>query len=169
MDALDGCDVMEVYRQMDANGDGKISVEEWLDWMNSRMENIKMIVNEKVKTKIKKTLEIYFYSVGLGGFVKERDFQKLLKMAMIFFACIAGFSKMHPSASNEVKKDDFEAWSDKVNLRNISFSEMDKNRSGKIFLDEFAQYMSTEISKDSDLFDQFMQASHGKSLKNADY
>jgi len=42
---------------MDANGDGKISCEEWLDWMNNRMSTIKEIVNEKVKGKIKKTLE----------------------------------------------------------------------------------------------------------------
>jgi len=77
--------------------------------------------------------------VGLGGFVKERDFKTLIKKAMVFFACIAGFSKMHPTATNEVKKDDFEAWAQSVNLRNISFREIDKRQVGKIYLDEFAQ------------------------------
>lgn len=152
---------------MDLNGDGKISCEEWLEWMNNRMNTIKEIVNEKVKVKIKKTLENFFYTVGLGGFVKEREFKFLLKNAMVFFACIAGFSKMHPTASSEVKKDDFEAWAQSVNLRNISFKEIDKHKKGKIFLDEFAQYMVDEIAKDSELFDEFMMASGGKTLKNS--
>lgn len=58
---------------------------------------------------------------------------------MVFFACIASFSKMHPTVTNEVKKDDFESWAESVKLRNVSFKEIDKKKSGKIFLDEFAQ------------------------------